>query len=348
MQLGTLGLKPVWLHRISATFNGVATSGTLKLPMAVKLEQCGPEKARSILLSLDCHAQLGMMKCVRDGSISLDGYGGQSLEVARQIGADLFMIGIDHLTLHDYPTNLLFTVLILHGGDDFVHFRIDVNVSSSHDSAARDCEQLVAFNDAMVSVSSSGVSMCDLRADTIVVRCGAVDELSRRSIVSHFVSDKNIRKHFGLHARVLRCVMDSDGHHENHHDLCTWLDRFFTGRNLLISICKSGRHRSVANAELWSNTLACLGREVELWRCLFWVHRRRMFDKCKRVNTLPWFEDVASSPTPETSLRETKTLVKVAEQPATFRDTAQELTQFFRTIGTATDVGQSTSFSMIG
>ena len=142
--------------------------------------------------------------------------------------------------------------------------------------------------------------------------------------------------------------MDSDLHHENHHDLCTWLDRFFTGRNLLISICKSGRHRSVANAELWSNTLACLGRKsrysisltaisgsrvVEVLADIFEAHRRRMFDKCKRVNTLPWFEDVASSPTPETGLRETKTLVKVAEQPATFRDTVQELTVFFRTTG---------------
>ena len=80
------------------------------------------------------------------------------------------MIGIDHMTIHDYRTNLLLTVLILHGGDDFVHFRIDVNVSSSHDCAARDCEQPAASNDAMVSVSSSDVSMCDLRADTIVVR----------------------------------------------------------------------------------------------------------------------------------------------------------------------------------
>ena len=88
MQLGTLGLKPVWLHRISATFNGVATSttsGTLKLPMAVKLEQCGPEKARSILLSLDCHAQLGMMKCVRDGSVSLYGYGANHWKLLDQL-----------------------------------------------------------------------------------------------------------------------------------------------------------------------------------------------------------------------------------------------------------------------
>ena len=38
---------------------------------------------------------LGMTKSVRDGSVTLDDYDARSLEVARQVGTGLFMIGID-------------------------------------------------------------------------------------------------------------------------------------------------------------------------------------------------------------------------------------------------------------
>ena len=39
-----------------------------------------------------------MTKRVRDGSIALDDYDVQSLEVARQVRTGLFMIRTDHLT----------------------------------------------------------------------------------------------------------------------------------------------------------------------------------------------------------------------------------------------------------
>ena len=85
------GLKAVWLHQKATTFDGVGTSttnGKLKLPMAVKLEESGlivpgcahthemPDKSHLLLLSRACQATLGMVKSVRDVSISLDDYGG--------------------------------------------------------------------------------------------------------------------------------------------------------------------------------------------------------------------------------------------------------------------------------
>ena len=48
-----------------------------------------------------------MTKRVRDGSITLDDYDAQSLEVARQVGTGLFMIRIDHLKYNDDVCNLL-------------------------------------------------------------------------------------------------------------------------------------------------------------------------------------------------------------------------------------------------
>ena len=92
--------------------------------MDVRLEESGlivfgcahsheiPEKAPTMLLSQACHAKLGMMKRVRGGSISLEDYGGQSLEVAQQIGSGLFIIRIDHLTLHDYAGNSFLSDLL--------------------------------------------------------------------------------------------------------------------------------------------------------------------------------------------------------------------------------------------
>ena len=163
-------------------------------------------------------------------------------------------------------------------------------------------------------------------------------------------SGQDTPKHVGLHPHVLRCFMDSDEHHENYHDLCTKLHRF------------CGRHRVVANAELWSSTLARFARDhhkvsplhlslktmsgIRFGEVLapsvgdrsdiFEAHHRHIFDNCKPLNTVPRFEDAASSQTAETGLRETEWL-------GPFRDTARELTHFFRTSGTATDVDQSTA-----
>ena len=45
--------------------------------------------------------------------------------------------------------------------------------------------------------------------------------------------------------------MESRNYHELHNRLFDGKPRFFSSKNIVIMICRSGRHRSVANAELW-------------------------------------------------------------------------------------------------
>ena len=58
-------------------------------------------------------AKLGMTERVRDGSIALDDYDAQSMEVARQVGTCLFVIRIDHLIYNDYVCNPLLNDLVI-------------------------------------------------------------------------------------------------------------------------------------------------------------------------------------------------------------------------------------------
>ena len=44
---------------------------------------------------------------------------------------------------------------------------------------------------------------------------------------------------------------------------------FFSNKNIVIMTCRSGRHRSVANAELWSNTLTRCSRRQH---SVSWLH----------------------------------------------------------------------------
>ena len=84
-----------------------------------------PEKTHPLLLSKACQANR-----LRDGSVTLDDYDAQSLEVARQVGTGLFMIGIDHLLCDEYASNLLLNDLV----NDFDN-ELGIN------SAARDSDQ---------------------------------------------------------------------------------------------------------------------------------------------------------------------------------------------------------------
>ena len=54
-------------------------------------------KYHLLLLSQARQAKLGRTKRVCEGSITLDDYDAQSLEVARQVGTGLVMIMTDHL-----------------------------------------------------------------------------------------------------------------------------------------------------------------------------------------------------------------------------------------------------------
>ena len=54
-----------------------------------------------------------MTKRARDGSITLDDFDAQSLEVARQGRTGLFVIRIDHLKYNDYVRNPLLDDLVI-------------------------------------------------------------------------------------------------------------------------------------------------------------------------------------------------------------------------------------------
>ena len=69
-------------------------------------------------------------------------------------------------------------------------------------------------------------------------------------------SNMSLRKHIGRNPRIMRSIMESKNYYELHSRLYHGISRFFSSKNIVIMICRSGRHRSVANADLWSNTLA--------------------------------------------------------------------------------------------
>ena len=118
-----LGLHPIWLHRKATTLSGVGTSttsGKLNMPMAIRLQESDmvipgcvhsheiSEKTHLLLVSHACQAKLGMTKRARDGSIALDDYDAQSLEVARQVVTGLFVLIMDRSIFDDYVCNPLF------------------------------------------------------------------------------------------------------------------------------------------------------------------------------------------------------------------------------------------------
>ena len=136
-KMKVLRLQPIWVHRKATTFNGVGTSMTSgkqkKKPMAIRLQEseivipgcvlshpgitisdsCSrhsheiPKKDTSFVTVPGVSGKARMTKRVRDGSITLDDYDGQSLEVVRQVGTGLFIIGIDHLIYDDCVCNPL-------------------------------------------------------------------------------------------------------------------------------------------------------------------------------------------------------------------------------------------------
>ena len=88
------------------------------------------EKTHLLLVSKACQPKLGMTKRVSDGSITLDDYDAQSLEVARHVGTGLFMIRIGNLIYIDNVCNLLLNDLV-----------IDLDDEPGIDSTAQDSDQ---------------------------------------------------------------------------------------------------------------------------------------------------------------------------------------------------------------
>ena len=111
-----------------------------------------PEKTDPLFVS---QAKLGMTKRVRDGSITLDDYDAQSLEVARQVGTGLFMMRIDHLICNDYVCNLLLNDLVIDLDDEP---GVDIPARDSDQSNFPDC-----FTHAMVNVRSCEIPRSVLR-----------------------------------------------------------------------------------------------------------------------------------------------------------------------------------------
>ena len=80
---------------------------------------------------------------------------------------------------------------------------------------------------------------------------------------------KGLRTHIGRTPRIMRSIMESKNYHELHSRLYDAMSRSFSSKNIVIMICRSGRHRSVANAELRSNTLARRSRRQHSASLLF-------------------------------------------------------------------------------
>ena len=104
-----------------------------------------------------------MVKSVRDVSISLDDYGGQRQQVARQAGSGSFAIRIDHLISQDFSTNPVLSVLILD----------EDNFSTRHRSGNLAADVQVRDHASKGECFSSWcAATCVVAADSIVISCG--------------------------------------------------------------------------------------------------------------------------------------------------------------------------------
>ena len=72
--------------------------------------------------------------------------------------------------------------------------------------------------------------------------------------------DKNLELHAGRNLRIMVSTLGSKDYHEQEGHLSVGKPQLFSARNFLIMICMGGCHRSVANAESWSNMLTRNGR----------------------------------------------------------------------------------------
>jgi len=153
-------------------FTGVGSApstGKWKLPVALQLKESklvlpgaidSHEIANSrhpLLISQGCQAKLGFTKSSRKGTITLDDYQNQGLEVARQAKTGLFLIRIDHLLIEQYqglpsPTRSL---LVDHPN----------TVDSSSDEDEQENRGYVATNRCKKFLKET------LNADTIIVSC---------------------------------------------------------------------------------------------------------------------------------------------------------------------------------
>jgi hypothetical protein len=125
-----LGFAPYLRDSKSTNFSGVGerkTNGKWKLPCGLLLEESQlnlpggldsheiADGTHCLLLSQSVQAKLGFLKSTRHGTITMEDYDHQHLEVARQVKTGLFMIRIDHLTpeLYEHQPTPLKNLLVI-------------------------------------------------------------------------------------------------------------------------------------------------------------------------------------------------------------------------------------------
>ena len=254
-----------------------------------------PEKTHPLLLSQVCQAKLGMTKRVRDGSITLDDHDAQPLEVARQVETGPFMIRIGLLKYNDYVCNPLLNDLVIDFDDEpgIDSAARDSDETTSHDCFThamvnvRGCEIAINVLQADTIVVSCGLANFEQSAWSTHRRhefWGTHEELHTKKDFDKFVrslkdndpgmsdgrstrridcrkfddpdNDRSLRKHIGRNPRITKSILEN--FHALHSRLYDGMRWFFSSRDIVIMTCRSGRRCSVANAELWSNTLTPL------------------------------------------------------------------------------------------
>ena len=140
------------------------------------------EQTHPLLVPQACQEKSGMTQRVRDGSMTLDDYDAQSLEVARQVGPGLFVVRIDHLTYDDNASNPLLDDLVIDFDDE-----PGVSGPDGDSDQSNSCE---CFTYAMVNVRSCEIPRSVLRY------CELANEKTEQlyKVSTPCIDDHNLKK----------------------------------------------------------------------------------------------------------------------------------------------------------
>ena len=229
----------------------------------------------------------------------MDDHDALSLEVARQVGTGLFMIRIVHLIRDNYASNPLLNDPVIdfdyetgvnsvardsdrsNSSDCFTHAMVNVRSRDFPRSVLQAAAIVVScglanfeqtswsmqrrhefwrsheeldtgadYDKFVGSFEDNDTEMCNGRS-IWMIDCRKLDDPN---------SDKSLRRHIGRNLRIMKFIMESKSYHELHSRLYDGMPRFFSSKNIVIMICRSRHHRSVANVQLCWNTLARYSR----------------------------------------------------------------------------------------
>ena len=245
-----LGLHFLWLHGKATTFNGVGTSttsGKLKIPMAIRLSES--DMVTGFFMMRNDHLLYNHYACnplLNDLVIDCDdepGVNSAARDSDQSNSPDCFTHAMVNVHSCEIPRSVFQadTIIVSCGLANFEKFSLSTHrrheLWGSHEElhTGEDYDKFVrSFEDNCLGMChGSSIRMIDCR------------KFDHSDIV------KSLRKLFGRNPRIMKSFLESKNYHALH---C--MHRFSSSKNIVIMICKSGRHRSVANAELWSSTLA--------------------------------------------------------------------------------------------